>query len=82
MTGVPTHTPEDVARWRKAIAQSQWINLPDGRTFQIMWRLYEQFGARHPVTGEQYAFSYEQAIELKLVPLIMCPIDISAIELP
>lgn len=75
-------TDELLARWRKAIAKSKWILLPDNREFQIMWYLYEQFGVRHPVTGEQYAFTYEQAIELNLVPLVLCPIDIDKIELP
>jgi hypothetical protein len=33
------------------------------------------------VTGEQYAFTYEDAVEQKVMPLILCPVDISKIDL-
>jgi hypothetical protein len=46
----------------------------------IMWRLYEQFGVRHIVTGEQYAFTYEDAVTRGVLPLILCPVDIGAID--
>ena len=67
-------------KYREAIKKSSWVLLPDQREFMIMWRLYEQFGVRHIVTGEQYAFTYEEAIALRVVPLVLCPIDVQAID--
>lgn len=68
-------------KYREAIRKSSWVLLPDQREFMIMWRLYEQFGVRHIVTGEQYAFTYEEAVQHKVVPLILCPIDVNRIEI-
>ena len=69
----------DPDRWRRAIQASQFILLPDQRQFQIMWRLYEEFGVRHPETGEQYAFTYEQAEQMMLTPLTLCPVDLNSV---
>lgn len=69
-----------IRKYRGAVAKSSWVLLPDQREFMIMWRLYEQFGVRHIQTGEQYAFTYEEAIRIGVIPLILCPIDISKIE--
>lgn len=68
-------------KYREAVKRASWVLLPDGREFMIMWRLYEQFGVRHIVTGEQYAFTYEDAVAQKVVPLILCPIDIDRIDI-
>lgn len=73
-------TEKDLAKWRSAIKSCSWILLPDGRQFMIMWRFYDQFGVRHLETGEQYAFTYEEAIKYKLVPLLLCPIDMDQIQ--
>lgn len=73
-------TDIDVRRWRKAIKSSQFVLMPDQRQFMIMWRLYEQFGIRHLETGEQYAFTYEEAIAHKLIPLLLCPIDVDNVD--
>lgn len=68
-------------KYREAVRRASWVLLPDQREFMIMWRLYEQFGVRHIVTGEQYAFTYEDAIAHKVVPLVLCPIDIHKIDI-
>lgn len=67
-------------KYREAVKRSQWVLMPDQRHFMIMWRLYEQFGVRSIETGEQYAFTYEDAIAHKVTPLVLCPIDIEKIE--
>ena len=74
-------TDRYLRQYREAVKQAGWVLLPDQREFMIMWRLYEQFGVRHIVTGEQYAFTYEDAVEQKVMPLILCPVDISKIDL-
>jgi hypothetical protein len=79
---IDTSTEEYLQKYRKAIAKSDWVLLPDQRQFMVMWRLYEQFGVRHIVSGEQYAMTYEEAIRLNVVPLILCPVAIDKIELP
>jgi hypothetical protein len=66
--------------YRKAISRSYAVALPDGRNFFIMWRLYEQFGVRHHETGEQYAFTHADAIRQGVIPLLLCPVDMSRIE--
>ena len=81
MTTEKEITPEDIARMRKGITKSQWVLMPDNRTFMIMWRFYEQFGIRHLETGEQYAIPYEDAIRQGIMPLILCPIDLSKLEI-
>jgi hypothetical protein len=72
---------EYLQKYREAIRKSQWVLLPDQREYMVVWRLYEQFGIRHIETGEQYAFTYEDAIAQQVIPLVLCPIDISAITL-
>lgn len=74
-------TDQYLKQYRIAIKRSHWVLLPDQREYMIMWRLYEQFGVRHIETGEQYAFTYEDAITQKVVPLILCPINIGAIDI-
>lgn len=73
--------PVYVRKYREAVRRSSWVQMPDGRAFMIMWRLYEQFGVRHLETGEQYSLPFEQAIDLGVMPLILCPVDIDAIDL-
>lgn len=73
-------TDRYLRQYREAVKQAGWVLLPDQREFMIMWRLYEQFGVRHIETGEQYAFTYEDAITQKVMPLILCPIDVLAIK--
>ena len=67
-------------KYREAVKRSHWVQL-ENRHFMIMWRLYDQFGVRSIETGEQYAFAYEDAIKHKVLPLILCPIDIEKIDL-
>ena len=74
-------TDKYLRQYRIAIQRSHWVLLPDQRQYMIMWRLYEQFGVRHIETGEQYAFTYEDAVTQKVVPLVLCPIDILAIDI-
>ena len=73
-------TDQYMRQYREAIKKSHWVLLPDQRQYMIMWRLYEQFGVRHIETGEQYAFTYEDAITQKVVPLVLCPVDIDRID--
>jgi hypothetical protein len=73
-------TEDDIKRWRKAIASSPFVLL-DGRQFMIMWKWYDQFGIRNLETGEQYSFTYEEAIKHKLLPLLLCPVDIASIDI-
>jgi hypothetical protein len=73
-------TDRYLRQYREAVKRASWVLLPDQREFMIMWRLYEQFGVRHIVTGEQYAFTYEDAITQKVLPLVLCPVDIDRID--
>lgn len=73
--------PQLIAQWRKGIGSCHSVLLPDGRPFVIMWRHYDQFGVRNYETGEQYAFSYVQAIQQRLVPLILCPMNMESVKL-
>lgn len=75
-----TDLDQTIKKWRQAIKLSEWVLLPDRRKFMIMWRHYDQFGVRNLETGEQYAFSYQEAARLGLVPLCLCPIDLNTIQ--
>lgn len=66
---------EWVRKFRAAVHQSNWVLL-DGREYMIMWKQYDEFGIRNLVTGEQYAFTYSDAIKHSVTPLVLCPIDI------
>lgn len=73
--------PVLVNKWRKGLRSCTFCLLPDGRQYMIMWRHFDQFGVRHLETGEQYAFTYEDAIRLKIGPLILCPMVMESVQL-
>lgn len=73
-------TEQDLTdRYRRAIKAASFVLMPDGRNFMIMWRFYEQFGIRHLETGEQYAIAYQDCPSQGIVPLLLCPVDMSRI---
>jgi hypothetical protein len=73
--------PVFLNKWRTGLRACQYVKLPDGRDFRVMWRHSDQFGVRHDETGEQYSFTYQDAITMKLQPLILCPLDIDKVIL-
>lgn len=62
---------------RAASKIADYIVLPDNRRFRVMWRFHDQFGVRSDETGEQYAFTPEEAANLQLGFLVLCPIDMA-----
>ncbi len=73
-------SPEELTdRYRRAIKAGHFVLMPDGKQFMIMWRFYEQCGVRHLETGEQYAIRYEDMHHQRIMPLILCPVDIGRI---
>ena len=70
-----------IRKWRKGIGSASFCLLPDGRQYMIMWRHFDQFGVRQLETGEQYAFTYEDAIRTGVRPLILCPMIMESVVL-